>query len=314
MNNRNVALDLLKFFLILGVFIGHIMPYKFDIEWQTYISVILHSLARTVVPLFFIISGYFLKKKLDDADAIFAYVKRYFVMFIIWQLIFAYPMYTFYINQLVDNTTTIQTVLYGFGHLWFLNALFLGVILVYYTRQLHVNLKLNLAITLLFIGIILQNIPLPEEFRSIYNWIGTSRNFLFFGFPYLMIGTILNQINFKHSKQIIIFFGLLVIFEGFYYHNHNGISNLYIFSLPFTIALMKYITSYKKQIEVPFTINPNLLLGMYLVHFYPVYYLTLNFPENTFGVVLLKLLFVIITSYIIFRILDLINKKIKILF
>jgi hypothetical protein len=89
---------------------------------------------------------------------------------------------------------------------------------------------------------------------------------------------------------------------------------LYIFSLPFTIALMKYITSYKKQIEVPFTINPNLLLGMYLVHFYPVYYLTLNFPENTFGVVLLKLLFVIITSYIIFRILDLINKKIKILF
>jgi len=314
---RNKSIDILKIVLMIYVILVHLMPYKFDSEFQTTIATIFHAVARIVIPLFFIITGYFIKNKINDSNRIKENIFKFIKMFIIWQIIYGYLVYLLYKNNLIPNDQLLLSLFYGFGHLWYLNALFLGLILLYFTRNIKLNFKLYLAVGLIVIGYILQMLFELKYFSIsqifIYNLIGTSRNFLFLGFPYLLIGTIIQDLKIKKLKLGIFIFLTCIILEAFIYKTHNiNISNLFISSIPLSIFVFKYLLSL--NVESNFSLNPKLLLGTYLIHFYPVFYLTIYYPENTLVIVFLKILLVALITFIVFYFLNLIDKKIKLLF
>lgn len=317
MNNRNNSIDLLKLFLILFVIVAHMLPYKFDLEYQTNIATTIHSLARCVVPLFFIITGYFISNKINDLEKLKTIVSRFLKMFVVWQILYGYLAYQLYKNNSFSTQKLILSIFYGFGHLWYLNALILGLILIYFTRKYNITLKLILAISLIIIGYILQQLYILKLFTenqvSIYTMIGTSKNFLFYGFPYILIGTIIEQLKCSNLKLKILFFLSCNFLETIIYQKLNiNLPNIYISTIPLSIFIFKYIITQESKIK--FSLNPKMLLGAYLIHFYPVYYMVTLIPANTFFVTLLKMFLVLIITLILFSILNIIDKKLKILF
>lgn len=317
MHNRNNSIDLLKLILIFSVIIAHVLPYKYDSEYQTYIAIIIHGCIRCVVPLFFIITGYFIKNKINDSEKIKLILLRFLKMFVIWQILYSYLAYLLYKNNLFSNQKMIYSLLYGFGHLWYLNAVGLGILLLYLSKKLKTKNKLILAITLILLGYIFQILfeikYLSNSMIMLHDSIGTTRNFLFFGFPYLLIGTIIENIKLKHTKFGMLFFLFCMIIEAIIYKLQNiNIQNLFIFAIPTSIFIFKFILSYKKQTNLKQ--NPKMLLGIYLIHFYPVFYLTTIFPNNTIQITILKIFLVSIISSILFIIINFIDKKLKIFF
>ena len=68
MKKRNYSIDTLKFFCILGVICIHYVPFKgMDLGWpgSRYLGIVINTIARVCVPLFFMITGYFSYKKND---------------------------------------------------------------------------------------------------------------------------------------------------------------------------------------------------------------------------------------------------------
>ena len=317
MKERNKSIDILKLILIALVVTVHLLPYKFDSQYQTNIAYIIHSLGRVVVPLFFIISGYFIKDKIENFNTIRKISFRFFKMFVVWQLIYSYIIYLLYSNNSLSNQQLYTGIIYGFGHLWYLNATFLGVFLVYFMNNLSITVKLFTAITLILIGYTLQ-LSLELKFLTsnviaVYNIIGTSRNFLFFGFPYLLIGTIFDKISLQKVDQSLLFFLFCLIIEGFIYlYFKINVSNIYISAIPLSIFIFKYVLQSDKKIRI--NVNPKLLLGTYLIHFYAVFYLTIYYPKFSFGASIIKILLALLITIPLFYLLNFLDKKIKLLF
>lgn len=317
MQERNNSIDILKLILIVMLVSGHLMPTKFEPEYQTFLITIYHGVARVIVPLFFIMSGYFINNKINDINKLKGAFLRYFKLFLVWQLIY-YPMlHTFFKNNAFTLETYTLSLIYGFAHLWYLHALSFGIILVYMTRNKSFKFKLLLALNILFIGYFIQTLfetnQLKGIYLTIYNYIGTSRNFFFFAFPYLLLGTIINQINLKNVKFMFYFLIICMIIEAFIYkHFKISYSNIFLMGIPLGLYAFKFTLLSKNNLNLK--INPKMLLGMYLIHFYPIYYVTLNYPSPTFGALLIKIAIVLPVTFILFQILYLLDKRLKILF
>lgn len=317
MTSRNVAIDIYKLVLVFFVVVAHLLPYTFENEKLSYVSYLIHGICRTVVPIFFIISGYFFSKKVETFDKIKPALIRFFKMFVIWQIIYSYLTYLLYKNGLIHIEDIFINAIFGFGHLWYLSALFFGFYLTYLTRNLTIKTKTLLAITLVIIGFTFQVIfelkLLPSYLTIIYKYIGTTRNFMFFGFPYILLGTLVSKLKIKANLFTITCLFLLVLCEALIYKILKmNISNFFITALPFSLYSFYYVNL--KKVKINLNINPKLVLGIYLIHFYPVFYLTLNYPFNDVVSVILKIIITLLSSTVIFFILNKFDKKLKILF
>ena len=317
MEKRNSAVDILKLILMVMVVIGHLMPMKFEYSYQTTIALLYHSLARTIVPLFFIISGYYFRNKLYEISKFKAVLKRYLILFVVWQIIYYPLLHKFYRNDLFTLKEYLYSLFYGFGHLWYLNASILGVLLLYLIRKQSFKFKLIIAIALILSGYTYQFYFekgwLNEEGLEIYNLLGTSRNFLFYGFPYLLLGTQVDQMKFKTSTiGLFVLIGLNI--TELYTCKAYGIaySNIFLSAIPLSVYTFKFALASKSELNIK--INSKMLLGVYLIHFYPIFYVVTNYKDITFEAIMLKIVIVFTSSIISFFILNKLDQKFKILF
>jgi surface polysaccharide O-acyltransferase-like enzyme len=318
MQSRNLNLDILKLFLSFFVVVAHLMPYSYENEFQNNIAYLSHAVARVTVPLFLLISGYFLRNKLNDFEKVKKLIFRIAKLFLVWQIIYLPIILIFFNNGLITPNIFFRDLIYGFGHIWYLNAFFLGCILVYLTRNFKNLNKFILAVLLLLSGYLIQiTIELKlinnVNYINFHNIIGTSRNFLFFAFPYLLLGTLLDEIKILNLKTGILISGVLLIIETYIYKYFQiPISNIYLASFPLSIYILKAILKSESRIKIK--INFNLAFGIYLIHFYPLFYISKSYPSTSIDMVFIKILAVYSASIFIFYILNKLDTKLKILF
>ena len=197
------GLDLLKFTMALLVALRHLSQMVFDTEgpWGTYVG---HFLSNLAVPVFFILAGFFLFRKIvgrpeaEGRAAFHRYRLHVLKLAFLWNLIYFPVDWPVYLNWgYPDQKTMILDFIRYFllsgntVHLWYLMALVFGISFVEGYRRMGLKTGQILLWTglLFIIGCIGDNFyynrQLPpaiyEIFHTYYVYFLTFRNGFFYG-------------------------------------------------------------------------------------------------------------------------------------
>lgn len=318
---RNTTIDLLKVVLAFIVVAAHMSPESGLTNYLGLFCYELRGFAVITIPSFFIISGYFLRNHINNKDYFFKYIKRILLLFIVWQVIYFPILIKAYLAHQLDFMRLIKDAFYGCGHLWYLIATAQATLLVYLVRNFSIKNKIIIIVLLYSMGCIFQylivcsNLKNNEVFTTFYAIIGTSRNFLFYAFPSILIGTLYDswKIKILNLKYLFLPLFICLFIESYIYFNMSiDYFNLFIFSIPismFVVCLAFEIKNIKQ-----FKINSTLPLGIYLCHFYAIYFISGKIHENTVGFICIKYVLVCILSLIFWYLLDKLNKKLPYFF
>lgn len=275
---RNLSLDYLKLilsFLVVGIH-GYFL---YDINhYLSYIFV--QGVARISVPLFLIISGYFFFK-ITSILQFKKLLKRLFILYIIWFLIYTYKWY----YPGISLSKVIFNFFSGPWHLWYLIESIYAFIILWFLIKKKYSHQVIFVVLCSIIGITLQYIY--NYFSGIHLFeIGKFylyRNFLFYCLPFIFIGYSIHKysylINLSRNVLLFIIGIILLLFESSinYYFSGNRFDILlssYIVcpSLFTLISSMKYRSNSNRIAEYS--------TGVYLVH---LIILSLPFKEY-FGI------------------------------
>lgn len=303
---KNYTLNFLKF-------IASLLVVSIHCKFPEPIGDIILSIARTAVPIFFIISGYYsynnnsekIKKKIKN---IFNITISANIFYLIYKIITVKSINIINIKQLmyfiILNDNPFRT------HLWFLSALLYCYIIYLYTYKI-INKKIFKIypiisiLTILLINIFFSNKILYNEFYY--------RNFIFIGLTFFLIGHKLNEFKIdKITNKKMIMFSLISVFlilieSNFYY------SELYVGNVLLAIILFTLCQKNNKFIENRKLNYLGEKVSLYIYIFHPfikdiiIYlYNIMNIKTNY-----LQTIITMIFSIIISIIIDVIIKKRK---
>ena len=208
------AVDYFRLLFSVGIVALHLRPLM-DVNnvLDYFLSQVL---SRLGVPFFFLVSGFFLQKKLDDSKKIKAYLVKLFRLYLVYTLLYMPQIVYGYINGeagfLLNAVFFIKEFIFtgSYIHLWYFVGLMVATLLLYlFVRKLKLSDKHIMAIVLVLyvIGTVMNaylqpfiysiTVPFSEMgtvgkqylLLSLYfKFFYTTRNGLFFGFPYLFFG------------------------------------------------------------------------------------------------------------------------------
>lgn len=319
---RNNNIDLLKIVLAFLVIALHMFPVTKLKGFEGLISFeIASGITRIAVPTFFLISGYFLRNKLNDASYLLKYSKRILLLYVIWQLLYLPDLIRFYHLGWFKRTDMILKLVYGYWHLWYLLATVIAVGLLYSIRNSAIRFKWMVIIFLLTIGFVFQLLIQSDalhrylNIQFVYAVMGTSRNFLFFAFPMMLVGTLYDSWQpfvSKITKYYALLWIVLLIEVALYYRFQVKAMD-FLLVLPLlsmlTFSIVKERASFS---DAP--VSATLSLGIYLTHPYAIRLVYEILPQKTFGYIVVKYFLVCLTAVLFWWILDRINKKLPYFF
>lgn len=295
---RNYSIDTLKFFCaLLVVFIHTGGPFSIDI------------INRVAVPCFFVISGFFLYRKdpIEMQDRLVLALKNICIITLwstIMYAIIAFGQSLYGVPS--DNTVTFisaakrvvalmffNSPIWGF-HLWYLFAYIYTLIAVWVIcklkllKPLYSIIPILLSVSVfggLYSHLILDSIQIP---------LMCTRNFLFVGIPYFLIGMLINKYDrqiFKSNTIIWIgFFMSIVLSACEYIINPRalgfGSGDLYLTTAPMTISIFLLAISIKQTKDnILSKIGRDYSLYIYIFHLFIMMILgklcSLFLTENT---------------------------------
>lgn len=249
--SRNYFLDYYK--LILAIFVVGIHTSPFN-EFSKPLSFIFNlGFFRLAVPTFFLINGYYAKEALINRQSLKIYLVRVLKLYLFWSILY-FPLFIYTHDFSVKNLVWgLIVVLYGYGHLWYITSLILGMALFYYFLQkFRKKTILILAVLFYFIGC---SVEILQEYYSMFSsgfivevahlqiW---KLNFVFFAFPFIAIGYYLNKEvqyfnNLRYWYVAILFFSLELVFS--YYLLPIGRNMLFTLSLVTPCLFYYFITT-----------------------------------------------------------------------
>lgn len=314
---RNFSLDFLKLLLAFLIIALHIFPVSGLKGIEGVISYeIANGITRIGVPTFFIVSGYFLRNKMQDKAYLLKYGKRIFLLFIVWQLLYLPDMIRFYSLGKFTSFEFFLKLVFGYWHLWYLVATVGGVYLLYVSRNFTVISKFVLALSFFLCGYLYQLLyksQLLTDFlwaKNCYDYIGTTRNFVFMAFPFLLIGTLYDYWSTIGVKLKFLFFPflLLLLVESYgYYLLKLGALDFYLSLLPVSVLLFCIAEKSKWQSRI--SINTTLSLGIYLCHPYAIRLVYEFLPQRTLGFIALKFFLISFLALAFWFLIERINRK-----
>lgn len=197
MTERIVRLDYFRIILSLLVITLHVQPLLGEDSLAGWL--VSNGVARIAVPCFFIISGYFIHQKLEDKKALKRYLLHILIVYMVWSAIY-FPIYF----QAVAPRSLITFAFMGYYHLWFLPALILGVLILFFLGKFISNKEIILlsSFVLYLIGYIM------ETKGMYYRWFC---NGVFFGYPFIVIGYYIRGRNIVDTAKPIYVYILLAI-------------------------------------------------------------------------------------------------------
>lgn len=319
---RNNNLDILKVVMAFLVVALHIFPVSKLEGLEGLISYeIASGITRIAVPTFFLISGFFLRNKLNDTAYLWKYVKRILLLYVIWQIVYLPDLIKCYNLGWFNRFDMILKLIYGYWHLWYLLASVFAVGLLYLVRNTSVYTKWILIVSLLTTGYIFQVLIQADvlhrylDVQFVYSIIGTTRNFLFFAFPMMLIGSLYEQwsVVISKYKRFHVVLWILLLAEVCCYYLFKVKAMDFLIVLPLLSMFTLVVVNESKEVS-SMILNPTLSLGIYLVHPYAIRLVYEFLPQKTFGFVVVKYLLVCCTAIVLWWILDKINKKIPYFF
>lgn len=317
MSNRSASLDVLKLSLAFLVVALHIFPVSKMSGIAGLLSYeIASGLTRIAVPTFFIISGYLLRNKLNDKIYLKKYCKRILLLYLVWQLLYLPDLiYHYHINWF-SSTALVYKLVYGYWHLWYLLASVLGVVLLFFTRNWKPGTKLITVFLLFALGYLFQmgyKLNAFQEFPFLnrcYEMMGTSRNAVFFAFPFLMLGSLYEQWKFvtKQYRWTLALCFIVLFSESYiYYLQKLGAMDFFVSLLPISMLLLHWaiVTNIRLKGSIPGTLS----LGIYLCHPYMIRLVYEFLPQKTFGFIVLKYFIICFLAILVWYVLEKINRK-----
>lgn len=173
-----------------------------------YFSVFLTSIARFAVPFFFMVSGYFLYKKLNKNPSFFKFFKSNILKlwkihlflgifyFSFEKIIFGRKIYEF--NYKLLKLFFIEGLYY---HLWFIPALAINYLLIYLAfKKKKENEIFVISLILNILGLFGENQIYSQIIKIPFVMSLNTRNYLFFGLFYIMLGYIIARERIEEKK------------------------------------------------------------------------------------------------------------------
>lgn len=249
--------DLVKYICALLVVSIHISPlssYTGQASFANYLNYgIGNYVARIAVPFYFAAAGFFLFRKIDLNGFDISIPKNY----------------VFKLLRLLGIWSVLLFV-GGKGHLWYLSGLVIAVcflsILLY--KGITLNKLIVIASLLYVIGLLgdpyyglLRPLQNHKSFdyliKAYYLVFGTTRNGIFMGFPFLLIGGLIEKKNIS-MKPFVAFLGfvlsMIALFVEAFLIKTWGLPkdvNMYVFLVPSTFFLLVFsINAQIKQREI----------------------------------------------------------------
>lgn len=202
--NRNVAIDYLRLLMTFGVVVTH-ANFLCGTQSMACLATI-HGSFRLGVPVFLLISGYFFFEALKGQNH-WTWVRQLARLYAVWMIIYS-PFWLIEPIRQNDLSNIPEHIVFGYFHLWYVAAVGGAAVVTILLARLGVG-WLALAALLLFgcgVGIqyALNYGVLPDRLfhHAFRGWL--HRNFLFFGFPFFVIGFILaaTKIETKVSRNL----------------------------------------------------------------------------------------------------------------
>lgn len=208
------AVDYFRLLFSVGIVALHLHPLKDVNSVLDYF--LTHVLTRLGVPFFFLVSGFFLQKKLDDSKKIKTYLVKLFRLYLVYTLLYLPQIVYGYIKGdegFVHNVVSfIKNLIFvgSYTHLWYFVGLMVATLFLYlFVRKLKLSDKHIMAVVLVFyvlgtvmnayIQPLIKSITVPvSELGTVdkqylllslyFKVFSTTRNGLTFGLPYLFFG------------------------------------------------------------------------------------------------------------------------------
>lgn len=290
--SKKVNIDVWRFiasFLIVAI---HISPFaKISPEFDFFITRIL---GRIAVPLFLMITGYYvLDKSLDDVKHLKDYTKKILKIYLFCILL--YIPINIYMGKFsnIDFMQIIKDILINgtLYHLWYFPALILGLWITYYLiKKIDVKKTFLIASILYLIGlfgdsyygITLMNNTFTNIYDVIFKICDYTRNGLFLAPIFLCMGYMIKSNKNKNNCDIylVFLFFICMIVGGMILHHFDlqRHDSMYIFLIPLMYFLFRYLINGSK------TSNEHLrklATGIYIFH--PLFIVVVRFISGLIG-------------------------------
>lgn len=261
-----------------------------------------HGITKIAVPLFFMINGFFLN--LENKTKLIRYIKRLIIMYIVWAL-FYLPSYYPYL----DTATFIRVFATGFFHLWYLPGLIGAIILLYLVNKIIKNklLLISIAVALFIIGYYIQ---MRDPYTNIE--MIKYRNFLFFGFPFILFGYLLKKFDFTRYKKTIIIAlvgGCILLFSESYLYMTQQRTNNLMLSLLIVCPVLFIFVQQKSRIGIE---KRNSILSQLPTAIYYIHPMIIQWTALLFTIDIISFPYIVISSFIMAILIIQLNKNIKI--
>lgn len=333
-------LDILKYICSILILILHLRPFlnysdQLDLTFNNIIT-------RICVPVFFVITGYFVAlKERENPNYIKEYIKKMIPLYLIWSLFylpviigyaimnfsvvesylsifpFSYPVIILILLLLLPIIFLVVLVYSGiYYHLWYFPAVMLSLfVLSKWKKKFKVSYLLIISFFLLLFGATETYFGvLPSSIQQLltyyYNIFFTTRNFLFFGLFYVVLGYFMQTKKEPYSKFCFEKLAVSIIFLIFEVLLLQGTgrlnSNILISCIPLTYYL------FISCIYLPDTISRkwsgvlrSLSKYYYLIHPAIIFVFSFLFIEkeitNPFIQILIIFFFTHLLSYLLLR-------------
>lgn len=236
--------------------------------------------------MFFVITGYFTsQKEKSNSTYIKDYVKKTIPTYLSWSIIYLPIVIAFIITNfslINDYLTSINISIYLLGilaiiflpliiiialiytgiyyHLWYFPAVILSLLVLFiWKKKFNVKYLLALSFFLLLFGATetyygILPLTVKELVSYYYNIFFTTRNFLFFGLFYVVLGYYIGKKDKPYSKycfELLIISIFMLAFEAIILHGTERLnSNILLSCIPLTYYLFIstiYLTKEKKK-------------------------------------------------------------------
>lgn len=298
-NNTIDAGKLLGCFFIIFVHVGLFREYPSP--YGEYIRIY----SRWAVPFFFIASGYVISDL--SKNEIFKRIIHLSKISLISSLLYT-PVSIYNskldIIQAINNTLSSISIANGtYGHLWFINSMIAGYILIYIFKS-HLNKKINLIISIsLLLSLYIYNTFIHQSMDR----EGISVLQFLMSYPLIYLGFISKKIKKPKTARIVysilfITLSLGMLFESFMENNIFSV-NLYaiqfpILCFPAALSLTLLLSSFEMDKNIFSDLGKKHSLNIYLIHPFIIYILRKE-TQNSTILVILSFLISLLTSLII---------------
>ena len=198
---RNQSIDLLKLISVFLVVVGHN-------QFSKHFGFIMDASSRFAVPIFFMITGYFVIKSVNISTTLKHQMIKLAKYYITYELVYLAYEFAIALSEMSFsgfNDNLLMYIKYILSaptigvHLWYIINIIWVMMIVYIFNKFNKLNVLFIASSILYlIGIIISNLS-QQIFQQALPLYAT-RNFLFFGLFYFMLGMYISKINIDNIK------------------------------------------------------------------------------------------------------------------